>query len=138
MIVNLDINDLTSLNVLASNFSIKYDESVIDSIYQHIVLFKKNDLLIGYVDFSLFYERAEINYIYVSSEYRGIGIASSLINYIFDNYDLDSITLEVRSSNIAAINLYKKLGFTQCSVRKNYYGNEDALMLIKKLGDNNG
>ena len=46
-----------------------------------------------------------------------------------------SLTLEVRSSNLGAIALYEKLGFTQVGLRKNYYRNpkEDALILRKIL-----
>jgi ribosomal-protein-alanine N-acetyltransferase len=48
-----------------------------------------------------------------------------------------SIFLEVRPSNIAAISLYKKMGFKQVGVRKGYYPNgdqerEDALILRRK------
>ncbi len=138
MIVNLIVDDLASLNFLASNFNIKYETDVLDSSFQHILLFKENGLLVGFIDYSCFYERAEINYIFVLDGYRKKGIAYRLINYVFDNYDFDSITLEVRSSNIAAINLYKKCGFKVCSIRKNYYGDEDALMLIWENGDCNG
>ena len=34
---------------------------------------------------------------------------------------IGSLTLEVRQSNVAAINLYKKLGFTEAGVRKDFY-----------------
>jgi ribosomal-protein-alanine N-acetyltransferase len=40
--------------------------------------------------------------------------------------------LEVRLSNVAAIELYKKMGFKQIGQRKNYYpaaeGKEDAMV----------
>ena len=41
------------------------------------------------------------------------------------------ITLEVRVSNIPAINLYEKFGFKSLGVRKGYYqnNNEDALIM---------
>jgi len=44
------------------------------------------------------------------------------------------LTLEVRASNMPAIALYEKLGFTQIGRRKNYYRNpkEDALILRKE------
>jgi len=42
-----------------------------------------------------------------------------------------SVILEVRRSNRAAIALYEKFGFRQAAVRKNYYENpeEDALLM---------
>jgi [ribosomal protein S18]-alanine N-acetyltransferase len=48
-----------------------------------------------------------------------------------------SVYLEVRCSNTAAIGLYKKLGFSQIGMRKDYYTNanqkEDALVFAKNL-----
>jgi ribosomal-protein-alanine N-acetyltransferase len=38
------------------------------------------------------------------------------------------VILEVRESNIAAINLYKSVGFSQYGKRENYYKNEDAIL----------
>ena len=51
-----------------------------------------------------------------------------------DEKDLAFVTLEVRASNLAAINLYEKLGFVQVGKRPNYYRNpkEDALILRKE------
>lgn len=42
------------------------------------------------------------------------------------------ITLEVRESNIAAISLYDKFGFSTIGTRKKYYqdNNEDALIMF--------
>ena len=45
--------------------------------------------------------------------------------------------LEVRASNRAALALYRRQGFTEDGVRKNYYpagaGREDALLMSKEL-----
>lgn len=45
--------------------------------------------------------------------------------------------LEVRPHNIAAIHLYKKLGYLQIGVRRDYYkskdGREDAIVMSKQL-----
>lgn len=44
---------------------------------------------------------------------------------------ITSLTLEVRQSNEAAINLYKKLGFTEVGARKDFYTKptEDAIIM---------
>lgn len=41
------------------------------------------------------------------------------------------LTLEVKSSNTPALNLYKRFGFREIGIRKNYYqsNNEDAVIL---------
>jgi ribosomal-protein-alanine N-acetyltransferase len=46
---------------------------------------------------------------------------------------MQSMTLEVRSRNTSAINLYKKYGFTDIAVRKRYYQNpeDDAIIMWK-------
>lgn len=54
---------------------------------------------------------------------------------------LKQIILEVRISNLGAIQLYKSLGYQEIATRKNYYpasvgsGREDALMMAKTLID---
>lgn len=49
----------------------------------------------------------------------------------------DSIFLEVRETNIVALNLYEQEGFNRIGLRKNYYpsddGKEDALVFAKAL-----
>ena len=49
------------------------------------------------------------------------------------------MSLEVRVSNIAAQNLYKKLGFKTETIRKDYYqdNHEDAYLMLVKLGELN-
>jgi ribosomal-protein-alanine N-acetyltransferase len=44
---------------------------------------------------------------------------------------VEALTLEVRPSNTAAVNLYQRFGFAPVGVRKNYYRetNEDALVM---------
>jgi ribosomal-protein-alanine N-acetyltransferase len=49
--------------------------------------------------------------------------------------DVKHVTLEVRESNSAAINLYNKFGFRKSGVRKNYYKNpsEDGFVMQMDL-----
>ena len=50
-----------------------------------------------------------------------------------ENNNCSNITLEVRKSNIIAINIYKKFKFKVIAERKNYYGNEDAIMMLREV-----
>ncbi len=47
------------------------------------------------------------------------------------------VVLEVRASNVAAISLYRALGFAEIGLRRDYYaatnGREDALLMERKL-----
>ncbi|NLL01121.1 MAG: ribosomal protein S18-alanine N-acetyltransferase [Clostridiales bacterium] len=47
---------------------------------------------------------------------------------------ISSLTLEVRKSNMSAIILYKKLGFTEAGIRKEFYTNpiEDAIIMWRE------
>ena len=46
-----------------------------------------------------------------------------------------SIMLEVRPSNLAALTMYRKLGYIQTGLRREYYSDnlEDALLMTKYL-----
>ncbi|MCL2100857.1 MAG: ribosomal protein S18-alanine N-acetyltransferase [Fibromonadales bacterium] len=46
---------------------------------------------------------------------------------------IKSFFLEVRESNLAAISLYKKLGYEKITERKKYYGNGETAMVMKWL-----
>jgi len=96
------------------------------------------DELIGIITYSIIYERAEINYICVRNEFRRKHIGSKLMDGALEkmkNQGCYSISLEVASDNIKAINLYKKYGFKEVSVREKYYGGKDALLFVRELGD---
>jgi ribosomal-protein-alanine N-acetyltransferase len=72
--------------------------------------------------------------------YRRLGIAHSLLLFSLDfTYKKGSIVyfLEVRRSNQAAIDLYRKVGFASWRVRRNYYADtgEDALIMRLFYGD---
>ena len=45
-----------------------------------------------------------------------------------------AIMLEVATENTAAISLYENLGYSQISIRSNYYGSgRDALVMQKEI-----
>ena len=88
--------------------------------------------IVGFLDYSVMYEKIEINYIFVIEEYRKKGIAYNLIKYVIDNYDFENITLEVNVNNTNAINLYKKLGFKIINIRKCYYDGVDGYLMEVK------
>ena len=45
----------------------------------------------------------------------------------------EKFLLEVNENNIKALKLYKKIGFEQISVRKNYYGNNENAIIMMKI-----
>lgn len=138
MIRPIDDLDLASLNNMASNFNLKITTEDLKKENDYYIGYVNNNELVAFICYSIYFERAEINYIFVLPEYRNNKIASKLLDYTLNKVkNLENITLEVRESNLEAVSLYKKKGFYKCAIRKNYYGSEDAIMMIKKFGDNN-
>ncbi len=86
----------------------------------------------GYAGMWQILDEGDINNIGVLLKKRRKGygdmLLEKLIAYMEEN-ELSCLNLEVRASNYAAISLYKKHGFYETGVRKNYYqGREDALL----------
>lgn len=73
---------------------------------------------------------AEILTLAVAPEARRRGIASELLRAFLASVK-GRVFLEVRQSNIAAQQLYRKLGFTTMGVRRGYYSSprEDAVLM---------
>ena len=94
----------------------------------------EGEKVIGYVGSQTVCGETDMMNIAVHPDHRRSGVARSLIQVLIrelKNRGSSSLTLEVRASNAPAIGLYKKLGFVQVGVRKNYYRNprEDALIM---------
>jgi len=72
----------------------------------------------------------------------GRAMLSEMLNVARDR-NMKRVFLEVRSSNIAAIALYRSAGFSEIGLRRGYYqsanGSEDAItMACDLMGESNG
>ena len=71
--------------------------------------------------------------------YRRTGLARRLLILAEEHARAsagESVTLEVRESNVQAIALYRTLGYSRAGRRPSYYGDgEDALVMTKRVGD---
>ena len=118
-------------------------EDCIQSAYKCFVL-KINHDVIGYAVLSLSKFDAQILNLCVDKEFRCLGYAEKLLNFLISEVrelKINEMFLEVRPSNSEAVSLYLKKGFEKIGSRKNYYrsedGREDAdiyLLNIKKIG----
>lgn len=91
----------------------------------------------GYIGSQTVMDETDMMNVAVHPDFRRRGIAEALVNELvarLKSRESRSLTLEVRVSNLSAITLYEKLGFSQIGRRKNYYRNprEDALILRKE------
>ena len=92
--------------------------------------------LLGYLIISRYVDAWHVMNVAVAEPYRRRGIASGLMERLFEDTSRDSrrgYTLEVRVSNEAAIRLYERLGFKARGIRRGYYtdNREDALIMWK-------
>ena len=83
-------------------------------------------------------DEGQITNIAVHPDYRRRGLASSILNSLLryaKSCHADSVTLEVRASNSAAIALYKKAGFAEVGRRRAFYTKpvEDAVIMTARI-----
>lgn len=140
MIREARINDLDIINNYLSkmnNHFINANELTSHPFFRYVVLMEDSKI-VGFLSYSLIYDKMELNYIYVDEQFRGKGYASKLMDYLINEAEINkciNITLEVEINNKSAINLYHKYKFIDTAIRKNYYGNNDGILMMKKLGD---
>jgi ribosomal-protein-alanine N-acetyltransferase len=92
--------------------------------------------LCGYLVVSRYVDAWHVMNIAVDPEQRGRGIATMLLERLFELTADDArrgYTLEVRISNGTAIGLYERLGFEARGIRRGYYtdNREDAMIMWK-------
>ena len=93
----------------------------------------------GYIGSQTCGDESDVMNVAVHPDFRRRGMAEALVNALVAELkamDSHCLTLEVRASNVPAIALYEKLGFSEIGRRKNYYRNpkEDALIMRKEWG----
>lgn len=93
--------------------------------------------ILGYCGLYQVFNEGDITNIAVLPDYRGMGIAGKLLETVFvcsAERGIETFTLEVRESNAPAIHLYKKYGFEQVGLRKNFYEKprEHAVIMWKR------
>ena len=89
---------------------------------------------IGYLEYQINYETLDITDFFIEENYRKKGYGTLLLKEL-EKEKIEKIMLEVNKENIPALNLYKKSGFIIINVRKNYYKDKDALIMVKYLKD---
>jgi ribosomal-protein-alanine N-acetyltransferase len=94
----------------------------------------------GYVCARVVAGELKVNNIAVRDAWRRQGVGARLLASVLElaqAEQCDEATLEVRSSNIAALTLYRRFGFRQVGRRKAYYQDtgEDAILMTKVLTD---
>jgi len=131
-----DINEIYSIACECFNHpwtanlllqEIRHDRSI-------MVVAEDDGLIIGFTGLAVMFDEGHITNVAVRKSHRRMGAGSMMMDEVMrlsEKFPLCMLTLEVRISNTAAINLYKKKGFVIVGARANYYNdtNEDALIM---------
>ena len=120
--------------------SFEYELGYKDTILKVAVL---NNQIIGYVCVRTILDVTHILNLAVLPEFRRRGIGSMLLRDALNELkrlkpDINLITLEVRESNAAAIELYEKFGFKVMGKRISYYDKPHENAIIMGLSTAHG
>ncbi len=94
---------------------------------------EKEGPIVGYVCGWFVADEGEILKVAVHPSYRRCGVGKFLVEKVIEiagHHSIQTLHLEVRVNNAAAISLYKLHGFYEVGSRRRYYENgEDALLM---------
>lgn len=104
----------------------------------YYVVAQLGDEIVGYAGVWIILDEGHVTNIAVHPKYQRRGIGRQLMETITAYAAARGavrMTLEVRVSNLVAQELYKKIGYRICGVRKGYYQDtkEDAYIMWKDL-----
>ncbi len=145
MLLDSDLLSKCSAEISALGDSLFHGETslfigdIINKKSQHKVFAAfRDEKIAGFLILSTVLDEAEILEVAVPENLRRCGIGSELMSEIFgwcSKNGISKIFLEVRESNFPARAYYKKYGFVENGLRKNYYRDpvENAVLMSKEL-----
>lgn len=132
--ITVEKMSLLSLNGVKEIFDLSFPtpwsldaltKELLDSKANYIVA-KLGDKVVAFGGMWLVFDEADVTNIAVHPDYRGHSFGDIIVENLIKtakDQNATCMTLEVRASNIPAINLYKKHNFIIEGTRKNYYDN---------------
>lgn len=126
------IESLTKDNINLIDHSFLNKEIIIKELinnpFAKYLIYIENKEVVAYLYYSEIYDRTEINMFEVRVDKRNKKIGSKLLEKFLEQNTKPS-TLEVRTDNYKAIAIYKKYGYREVAIRKNYYNNVDGILM---------
>lgn len=134
-----DINQI--LDLYDGNFSDGWNKNMLESAFlngRFLAIAKRiEQRLVAVITISTTQFDADIEGMVVDSAFRNKGYAKELLVFSENHLKtlgVEKIFLEVRASNTPARNLYSQNGYSEISIRKKYYSdNEDAVVMAKEI-----
>lgn len=134
-----DLQDVAELE--QKSFTVPWSgkllEDCLESPLDKVWVLEEDGKIRGYCNLRVIAGEGELMRIAVLPASRGRGYGRELMEILAEyarTNQVEEISLEVRASNSAAINLYKSYGFKTEAVRKRYYTDpdEDALIMWRR------
>jgi [ribosomal protein S18]-alanine N-acetyltransferase len=141
---NMTVDDLDEvMEVEVNSFTIPwsreafFNELTKNQFAQYLIV-EVDQRVVGYCGVWIIIDEAHITNIALLPEYRGLKLGEALMAKVMElarEMGAIRVTLEVRVSNERAQNLYRKFGFEEGAIRKQYYTDnmEDALVMWVNL-----
>jgi ribosomal-protein-alanine N-acetyltransferase len=95
---------------------------------------KYNNSVIGFCLSFISNIESELYKIAISKDYQNLGFGKLLLRLhlaYLTLFEVKQNYLEVNVNNHKAINLYKKMGYKEANIRKNYYFNKEDALIMK-------
>lgn len=136
-ITKMTLDDLNNIkDNLISDFDDFWNYSVfkseLESDSSHYLVVKDNSRIIGFAGIKVTVPDCDIMNIVVKKDFRNQGIGSLLLKELINlskSLNVKNLFLEVNERNTPAILLYNKFGFKKISTRKNYYKDNNAIVM---------
>jgi [ribosomal protein S18]-alanine N-acetyltransferase len=112
------------------------EELTLDIAYPMVL--RLGGIIVGFIDYWVVKNEIHLINVAVDVAYRHQGWGSFLVEHLEKaayQHEATKIFLDVRESNLAAIQLYQKFGYKKVGVRRRYYSDngENALVMAKHL-----
>lgn len=141
MIRKARINDLEKIiylenKVFKESLGYNFLLNELKNKYSNILIYELNKNIIGYIGYRINDNYAELLNFLIDPDYQQKGYGIKIFNNILKdlrNKNITSLILEVRSKNEKAISFYQKYNYKLINTYKNYYKDDDALVLLIKI-----
>ena len=136
--ITVDNSNLSEIEKLFPQFLWKnqIQKDLENNPFTYYYVYKENEKVLGFINYSILYDRADLNFIAIREEKQNQGIGSELLEFMIHDCEerrLINITLEVSIQNQNAMNLYEKFGFEKKAIREKYYQGIDGILMEKEL-----
>ena len=134
-----DLETIVSLEEVTFGQSLGYSflkQELLENDFSRIYVLEENQMIIGYISYRVVDDKAELLNFLIKAECQTQGHGKNLFDFVINELkaeDVKTLILEVRISNLRAINFYEKYGFIEVLTIKNYYQTEDGKVLLLEV-----